>query len=117
MTVLAQQIKSLRKAKNMSQDDLAERLYISRQAISKWETGEATPDLEKLIVLADIFEVSLDVLILGKEEDLEDSSVSEPQALEQPKTFWEFLAEFWWIIFPVLGAVIWFIRSLVEILN
>lgn len=42
MTQVAQQIKSLSTAKNMSQDDLAEKLYISCQAISKWETGEAT---------------------------------------------------------------------------
>lgn len=62
MTQVAQQIKSLRTVKNMSQDDLAEKLYISRQAISKWETGESTPDLDKLVQLAEIFEVSLDFL-------------------------------------------------------
>lgn len=64
MTHLAQQLKSLRTAKKMSQDDLAEKLYISRQAISKWETDEATPDLDKLVQLADIFKVSLDFLVL-----------------------------------------------------
>lgn len=48
MTILAQQIKYLRK----SQDELAEKLYLSRQAISKWETGEAIPDLEKLLLFS-----------------------------------------------------------------
>lgn len=48
MTILAQQIKYLRK----SQDELAEKLYLSRQAISKWETDEAIPDLEKLLLFS-----------------------------------------------------------------
>lgn len=41
MTQLAQQIRTLRTAKNMSQDELAEKLYISRQAVSKWENGDS----------------------------------------------------------------------------
>lgn len=53
----------LRKMKKMSQEDLAEKLQISRQTISKWETGEAIPDLEKSKMLADIFKVSLDDLV------------------------------------------------------
>jgi transcriptional regulator with XRE-family HTH domain len=60
MTQLAQQIRALRTAKNLSQDGLAEKLYISRQAVSKWENGEATPDIDKLVQLAEIFDVSLD---------------------------------------------------------
>lgn len=115
MTVLAQQIKYLRTSKNMTQDDLAEKLYISRQAISKWETGEAIPDIEKLVLLAEIFEVSLDFLILGTEQELEERSVSGPQVGEKPMTFWEFLVGYWWLIFPILGIVVWFIRSLMEI--
>lgn len=49
MNQLAQQIRVLRTAKNLSQDELAEKLYISRQAVSKWENGEATPDIDKLV--------------------------------------------------------------------
>ena len=71
MTQLAQQIRALRTAKNLSQDGLAEKLYISRQAISKWENGEATPDMDKLVQLAEIFGVSLDYLVLGKETEKE----------------------------------------------
>ncbi|HEL1559773.1 helix-turn-helix domain-containing protein [Streptococcus suis] len=58
-------------AKNLSQDELAEKLYISRQAVSKWENGEATPDIDKLVQLAEIFGVSLDYLVLGKEPEKE----------------------------------------------
>lgn len=55
-------IYKLRTAKNLSQEDLSERLGVSRQSVSKWETNAATPDLEKLIKLCDIFEISLDEL-------------------------------------------------------
>lgn len=71
MNQLAQQIKKLRTGQNLSQDDLAEKLYISRQAVSKWENGEATPDIDKLVQLAEIFGVSLDYLVLGKEPEKE----------------------------------------------
>jgi AbrB family looped-hinge helix DNA binding protein len=53
----------LRKMKGMSQENLAARLDITRQTLSKWETGEAFPDIEKSKRLADIFEVSLDDLV------------------------------------------------------
>ncbi|HEM5430361.1 TPA: helix-turn-helix transcriptional regulator [Streptococcus suis] len=72
MNQLAQQIRVLRTANNLSQDELTEKLYISRQAVSKWENGEATPDIDKLLVqLAEIFGVSLDYLVLGKEPEKE----------------------------------------------
>jgi AbrB family looped-hinge helix DNA binding protein len=53
----------LRKMKGMSQENLAAKLDITRQTLSKWELGEASPDLEKSKLLADIFEVSLDDLV------------------------------------------------------
>lgn len=51
---------SLRKMKHMSQEELAEAIGVTRQTISKYETGEAVPDIEKCKLMADIFEVSLD---------------------------------------------------------
>lgn len=53
----------LRKINRMSQEELAEKLGVSRQTLSKWETGESLPDIEKSKVLAEIFEVSLDNLV------------------------------------------------------
>jgi AbrB family looped-hinge helix DNA binding protein len=53
----------LRKMNGMSQETLAAKLDITRQTLSKWELGEASPDLEKSKMLADIFEVSLDDLV------------------------------------------------------
>ena len=62
---LGEKIYNLRTAKNLSQGDLAEMLGVSRQSISKWENSSAMPDLEKIIKLSDIFEVSIDEMVKG----------------------------------------------------
>lgn len=56
----------LRKQKGFSQEELANRVNVSRQTVSKWEIGDSTPDMEKLIALSDLFEISLDELMTGK---------------------------------------------------
>lgn len=63
----------LRKQKGMSQEELANRLNVSRQTVSKWEVGDSTPDMEKLVAISDLFEVSLDQLVMGKEPVTENS--------------------------------------------
>ena len=60
---LAEKILSLRTQRGMSQDDLAEKMEVSRQSVSKWETAQSTPDLDKIIKLADLFGVSVDQLV------------------------------------------------------
>ncbi|MBQ1930835.1 MAG: helix-turn-helix transcriptional regulator [Lachnospiraceae bacterium] len=62
---LGNRITSLRIKNHMSQGDLAEHLNVSRQSVSKWETDTSVPDLDKLIALSNLFEVSLDQLIRG----------------------------------------------------
>lgn len=52
---LAEKLQFLRNKNRLSQEELAERLGISRQAISKWESGQAAPDLKKLIIIADLY--------------------------------------------------------------
>jgi len=59
---LGERIYQYRTEKNMSQGDLADALEVSRQSVSKWENNTAVPELDKLLKLADIFEVSLDEL-------------------------------------------------------
>ena len=56
----------LRKQKGLSQEELANRLDVTRQTISKWELGDSTPDMDKLVQLGELFEISLDELVLGK---------------------------------------------------
>ena len=60
---------TLRKMKNMTQEDIAEKIGVSRQSVAKWETGETVPDLDKCKLLAEIFEVSLDDLANYESED------------------------------------------------
>ena len=64
----------LRKQKGFSQEELANRLNVSRQTISKWEVGESTPDMEKLIAISDLFEVYLDKLVKGEEKEQKGTS-------------------------------------------
>lgn len=63
----------LRKQKGMSQEELASRLNVSRQTVSKWEVGDSTPDMEKLVAISDLFEVSLDQLVMGKESVMNEN--------------------------------------------
>ena len=60
---LSEKILSLRTQRGLSQLELAEQLGVSRQSVSKWETGQSVPDLDKLIKLADLFGVSVDELV------------------------------------------------------
>lgn len=62
---LGNRIKTEREKLTMSQDDLAQKMAISRQAISKWETGSSYPDIEKILKLSEIFHLSLDELVKG----------------------------------------------------
>ncbi len=56
-------IRELRATRGMSQDDLAARVYVSRQTISSWENGKAYPDVQSLLLLSEIFGASVDSLI------------------------------------------------------
>ena len=62
-------LKDLRKSKNMSQEQLAEKLYVSRQAITKWENGTGLPDIENIVAISALFKTSLDDL-LSEEKSL-----------------------------------------------
>ena len=60
---LADKIILLRKRQGLSQEELAERMDVTRQAVSKWESGQSSPDLERVLLLSRIFEVTTDQLI------------------------------------------------------
>lgn len=65
---MADRIQSLRKVKGISQEELADHIGVSRQAVSKWESEQSSPDLEKVILLSDYFEVTADYLLKGIEQ-------------------------------------------------
>ena len=73
---IANRLVNLRKSHNLSQEALAEKLGISRQAVSKWERAEASPDTDNLIMLARLYEVSLDELLKTEDE------IPEPEEAE-----------------------------------
>jgi len=75
---LGQTIAHLRKARNLSQDELADLLGVSRQSVSKWETDASVPELDKLIRLSDMFGVTLDALIRGEEPEPAPAPVTAP---------------------------------------
>ena len=82
---LSEKIYACRKRAGLSQEALAERIGVSRQAISKWETGEASPEISKLPPLADAFGVTVDWLL--SEDGLPELPVMPPPepAVEEPK--------------------------------
>ena len=105
------QLKKYREKKNLSQEDLAGRLYVSRQAISRWEAGDATPDLGNLIKLAEIFACSLDALVIGTRPQA-DERIDHNEFIFDPRkgkyirrhhTFWDFFTRYWWMIFALIG--------------
>lgn len=65
---MANRITNLRKQNGLSQEQLGEKLNVSRQAVSKWESGQSTPDLEYIINMCELFSITTDYLLLGKED-------------------------------------------------
>lgn len=65
---ISERLVELRRQRGLSQEALADSLGVSRQAVSKWERAEASPDTDNLIALANLYGISLDALLLGKGE-------------------------------------------------
>ncbi|MDR3241827.1 MAG: helix-turn-helix domain-containing protein [Lactobacillaceae bacterium] len=129
--IFTEQLTKLRKEKQLSQEDLANKMFISRQAISKWESGEVTPDLTKIEHLAEIFDVPVEFLLFGsvtqdsKKQTLIQKKfnrlVTEDEAdkdwhenhrwrewnYKPINNGWEFLARYYWILFALIGMIWW----------
>ena len=87
----SEKLKKLRKDNNMTQDELAEKIFVSRTAISKWETDMGYPSLESLRLLSKVFGTTLDELV--SDEDIENRKIlDEKQSL---KYYW--IAFAWWL--------------------
>ena len=71
--IFKEKLLELRKQKGWSQEELGNNLDVSRQTISKWESGQSTPEMEKLVKISEIFEISLDELIIGIKNEVKDS--------------------------------------------
>lgn len=70
---LGKQIKTYRQEAQLSQEELADRIYVSRQTVSNWETGKSYPDVNSLVLLSEVFNISLDKLIKGDVEMMKEA--------------------------------------------
>lgn len=121
---IANRLVRLRKQNNMSQEALAEKIGISRQAVSKWERAEASPDTDNLILLAHLYGVSLDELLRTEEDDQTIREESAGQApLSSPERSYPDFPERWdissrrkalyWLL-PLIGIALFIVCGLLS---
>ena len=107
-------LQMLRRQKGWSQEELAEKLELTRQTISKWELEQSSPDLDYIIALSDLFQVSTDYLIKGKEYAAEKQEtapvkimkVSSSTSKAKPEMIWIIMGSI--LLLAGLGGVIGF---------
>ena len=127
---LGKQIKKYRNELSLSQDELAERIYVSRQTISHWENDKSYPDVNSLVLLSKVFATSIDNLIKGDVEIMKEQINSEDRRqfdrlsgiytilfiimLVSPIPLIHFLGYIGIAIFVVIAAVTLYVAVLVE---
>jgi transcriptional regulator with XRE-family HTH domain len=82
--IFGEKLKNERKKKGWSQEELAEKLFVSRQSVSKWENGMNYPSIEVIIKLSDLFEITIDEL-LRSDEELTEKVIKDSKQLAHPK--------------------------------
>ena len=108
--MLGERLYELRRKKNLSQEEMAEKLNVSRQTISKWETNQSQPDFDKIIPLCQLFNISSEELLTGKKAIKDLGEVKENKRktalVISLSVFLYFLALIWVMIaetFPFIG--------------
>lgn len=82
LMTLGEKIMRLRQSKGLSQEELGEKMYVSRQAVSKWETGQTMPDVDKIILMSDFFGVTTDYLLKDESESTDYINVEKDNVYE-----------------------------------
>lgn len=114
---LGKQIQKYRKVFQITQDDLAEKIFVSRQTISNWENDKSYPDIHSLILLSQVFQISVDELIQG------DIEIMEKEILKEDVQRFNTLSKIYaillfasvlllvplWVYLKVVGVLIWII--------
>lgn len=99
---LADRIQNLRKQKGITQEELADKIGVSRQAVSKWESEQSMPDLEKIIIISEYFDVTTDYLLKGIENE-------ETEKKQKPDTIiFSIVATAFNLLGLVLSSIIWY---------
>ena len=91
----SENLQYLRKKQNLTQEQFAEQMEVSRQAVSKWESQQSLPDVEKLIALSDYFGVSTDYLLKGTENNIGSPYKNEKQNKKSD------------YLFPIIGKILY----------
>ncbi|WP_048763534.1 helix-turn-helix domain-containing protein [Streptococcus cristatus] len=101
---LADKLFELRKEKGWSQEKLAEQINVSRQSISKWESGQALPELEKIVELSKIFQVTTDYLLL---EDSDKPEIKPILSEDEKDRYYKEVKSygFWHILYILVSAL------------
>ncbi|PEU82333.1 transcriptional regulator [Bacillus cereus] len=84
---LGEQLKKLRESKGFSQEDIAKKIGVTRQAVYKWENDKSCPDIENLILLSELYNVTLDELIKGNRNLKEKIHIDEDEDFEKENEF------------------------------
>ncbi|MBJ8152327.1 MULTISPECIES: helix-turn-helix domain-containing protein [Bacillus cereus group] len=108
--IFSERLKEEREKRNWSQNDLAEKLHVSRQSVSKWETGKNYPSIEIIIHLSDLFGITIDEL-LRSDEELTQKVIEDSKQLAYPK---------WKVFFDslfMIGVLLFIAKIVVWMLN
>ena len=83
---IGEKLFELRKAKNLSQEEVADKLNVTRQTVSKWETDQSTPDFDKILPICELFEITPEELLTGKSTEVSNTKEDEVKEEEHIPT-------------------------------
>lgn len=104
---ISNQIKKRRTDMGLSQEELAERIYVSRQTISNWETDKTYPDIQSLLMLSVLFDTTIDVLVKGDLEMMEKTVASADGKKMRALGIGMFVLLVLMIPFALAGVALW----------
>ncbi|MBP1046075.1 helix-turn-helix transcriptional regulator [Enterococcus sp. BWM-S5] len=99
-------LKEKRLKHHLTQEQLAEKIYVSRQTISGWENGKNQPDLENLIMLSELYKTTLDELLKGESVEMTTQQPMVPKPKPAPTRKFAFLLFYWSLLSIVLQIIL-----------
>lgn len=80
---IGEKLYELRKGKNLSQEEVADKLNVTRQTISKWETNQSTPDFDKIKPLCELYEITADELLTGEKKEKKEQPLNKQEIKQE----------------------------------
>jgi transcriptional regulator with XRE-family HTH domain len=104
---IADRIQNLRKSKGISQEELADKIGVSRQSVSKWESEQSVPDIDKIIIMSDFFEVTTDYILKGIENKKQgNEKIVNATIFLAAATFWNFIG-------LIIASALWYEKQVI----